>query len=205
MWPTQPKSFFTPEEYLEIERAAEFKSEYWNGEMFAMSGAKESHNLIVVNISGEFRQQLRSRRCKHYTNDMRVRTSSAFYPYPDMVAFCGDPQFLDDRRDTLLNPSLIVEVLSPSTERYDRGLKFEQYRQIESLREYLILASDRIHAELFTKDSTGKWGLSEWSAPEDIVVVESMDCRLRLAEVYEKVDFPAPVEGRKASTGRISG
>jgi Uma2 family endonuclease len=186
---TQPKVLLTPEEYLAIEREAEFRSEYWSGEMFAMGGAREPHNDICVNVSGELWQQLRSRPCKIYSNDMRVRTVSNLYTYPDGIVVCGERRFLDERRDTLLNPNLIIEVLSPSTERYDRGSKFEQYRGIESLREYLMLASDRIHAELFTKQPNGHWSLSEWSAPEDVVPLESCDCRLKLAEVYEKVEF----------------
>jgi Uma2 family endonuclease len=186
---TQPKTLLTPEEYLAIEREAECKSDYWNGEMFAMAGAQEAHNAIGINISGLLWMQLRSRSCKNYANDMRVRTASSLYTYPDGVVVCGERRFLDERHDTLLNPNLIVEVLSPSTERYDRGLKFEQYRRIESLREYLMLASDRIHAELFTKRPSGEWALSEWSAPEDVVPLESCDCRLKLADVYEKVEF----------------
>jgi Uma2 family endonuclease len=193
---TQPKSFLTPEQYLEIERAAGFRSEYWNGEMYAMAGARRAHNLIGVNVTSSLGLQLRSRRCENYANDMRVRTSSNLYTYPDAIAVCGDPQFLDDREDTLLNPSLIVEVLSPSTERYDRGLKFEQYRTIESLRDYLMLACDRMHAELFTKDTNGKWQLSEWRDPRDIVLIESIDCKLLLADLYDKVEFPAEPEAR---------
>jgi Uma2 family endonuclease len=188
---TQPKTYLTPEEYLAIEREAEFRSEYWNGKMFAISGAREPHNDICVNITAEFRQQLRSRPCKNYSNDMRVRTSSNLYTYPDCVVVCGERRFLDERRDTLLNPNLLVEVLSPSTERYDRGSRFEQYRGIESLREYLMLASDRIHAELFTKQPNGPWTLSEWRDPEDVVPLESCGCRLKLADIYEKVEFLA--------------
>lgn len=188
---TQPKVFLTPDEYLAIEREAEFRSEYWNGEMFAMAGAREPHNDIGMNVSALLWLQLRSRPCQNYGNDMRVRASSNLYTYADGVVVCGERKFLDGRRDTLLNPGLIVEVLSPSTERYDRGSKFEQYRGIESLREYLLLASDRIHTELFTKQPNGQWTLSEWRDPEDIVSLESCDCRLKLADVYEKVEFLA--------------
>ncbi len=128
---TQPKSFLTPEQYLEIDRQAERKSEYWQGEMFAMSGAAEPHNLILPNIIVQIHPQLRTRDCRTYSNDMRVRVSTTgLYTYPDMVVVCGAPQFLDARRDTLLNPTLIVEVLSPSTEAYDRGRKFEHYQSI---------------------------------------------------------------------------
>ena len=124
---TLAKSFITPEEYLKIERQAEYKSEYFAGEMFAMAGAAERHNLICMNIYGLLHQQLRQRPCRAYPSEMRVSVSaSGLYTYPDVVALCGEPKFLDDHRDTLLNPALIVEVLSPSTEAYDRGRKFEQ-------------------------------------------------------------------------------
>jgi Uma2 family endonuclease len=188
---TRVKTPLTPEEYLEIERKAEFKSDYWNGEMFAMSGARLAHNAINVNVTLHLALQLRSRCCQTLANDMRIRTVSNLYTYPDTAVVCGEPQFADGEFDTLLNPNLIVEILSPSTELYDRGLKFEQYRRIESLREYLMLASDRIHAELFTKQPNGHWTLSEWSAPEDVVPLESCDCRLKLADIYEKVEFVA--------------
>ena len=157
--------------------------------MYAMSGARLAHNLITVNVTAELRQQLRSRPFQNYSGDMRVRTSSNLYTYPDIVAVCGEPQLLDGTLDTLLNPTLIAEVLSPSTKRYDRGMKFEQYCTIESLREYLLLASDRIRAELFTKDDTDQWRFAAWSSPEDVVPLKSIDCHLKLADVYEKVVF----------------
>ena len=120
---THPKSYLTPEQYLEIERKAEFKSEYYQGEMFAMSGAREGHNLIVWNLAAELHRQLRAKPCRAYINDMRVRVNATgLYTYPDVAAVCGEPQFLDENRDTLLNPSLIVEVLSPSTEIYTLSL-----------------------------------------------------------------------------------
>src|SRR4051812_40698878 len=136
---TQPKPHLTPEQYLEIERAAEYKSEYFDGEMFAMSGAREAHNVVAMNIGAELREQLRQKPCRVYPSDMRVRVSSTgLYTYPDVVAVCDKPQFADEVTDTLLNPVLVVEVLSPSTEAYDRGRKFDHYKTIESLREYLL-------------------------------------------------------------------
>ena len=130
---TLPKSFLSEEQYLEIERAAEFRHEYLDGQMYAMSGAREGHVLIVGNLLRVLRPQL-----PRYTNDMRVRVSARVYTYPDVVVACGDRQFLDHRRDTLLNPTLICEVLSESTERYDRGRKFHHYQTIESLQQYLL-------------------------------------------------------------------
>lgn len=187
---TQPKTFLTPEEYLEIERKAEFKSEYLNGEMFAIAGAKEAHNLVVMNVSAGLHQQVRLRPCRVYLNDMRVRVpSTGFYTYPDVIALCGEPLFLDEQRDTLLNPGLIVEVLSPSTEAYDRGRKFEHYKSLESLREYLLIASDRMHADLYTRQPDGRWMLTSADKPEDSLALESVDARLVLADVYEKVEL----------------
>lgn len=187
---TQPKTFLTPEQYLEIERKAEYKSEYYEGEMFAMAGAREAHNLIVPQTSAQLVQQLRGRPCRVYSNDMRVRVSATgLYTYPDLVVVCGDPRFLDEQRDTLLNPTLVVEVLSPTTEAYDRGRKFEHYRSLESLKEYLLIASERIGAELFTRQPSGQWLLTAATRPEETIELPSVACRIGLADIYEKVEF----------------
>ena len=190
---THPKSYLTPEQYLEIERKAEFKSEYYQGEMFLMSGAREAHNLIVMNASGELRQQLRARPCRNYMNDMRVRVNATgLYTYPDVTAVCGEPQFLDETRDTLLNPNLIVEVLSPSTEAYDRGRKFEHYRSVESVSEYLMVSSQRVSAELYTRQPDGRWLLTAANRLEDSLELQSVGAHLALADLYERVDLTAP-------------
>ena len=190
---THPTTFLTPEQYLEIERKAEFKSEYYQGEMFAMAGAKEAHNLVIWNLARELGQQLRQRPCRAYLADMRVRVSATgLYTYPDVVAVCGEPQFLDDQRDTLLNPNLIVEVLSPSTELYDRVRKFEHYRSLESVSEYLLVSSERVSAELYTRQPDGRWLLTTVSRMEDSLDLQSAGAHLALADLYEKVDFTAP-------------
>ena len=187
---SQLLTFLTPEQYLEIERKAEFKSEYYKGEMFAMAGAREAHNLISGSVFAELRQAFRSRSCRAYSNDMRVRVApSGLYAYPDVVAVCGEPQVLDETRDTLLNPNLLVEVLSPSTEAYDRGLKFELYRSIESLRDYLLVSAERVSAELFTRQPDGRWILSGATDLEDRIELQSVGCTFRLADIYEKVQF----------------
>ncbi len=187
---TLQKTFLTSEQYLEIERKAEFKSEYYQGEMFAMAGAKEGHNLVVANLISELHQQLRPRPCRVYPSDMRVRISpSGLYTYPDVTVVCGEPQFVDQERDTLLNPNLIVEVLSPSTEAYDRGRKFKHYRSIESVSEYLLVASEQITAELFTRQPDGSWLLVEVSRLEDSLHLQSVGCRLTLADIYQKVEL----------------
>ena len=190
---TLSKPYLTPEQYLAIERQAEFKSEYYQGEMFAMSGARRAHNLIAVNAVRELSQQLRGRSCEAYSNDMRVRgTSEDLYTYPDLIIVCGEPKFLDNTFDTLLNPTVIVEILSESTEAYDRGQKFKLYRSLDSLAEYLLISSQQVSAELFTRQSDGLWLLNAKSSLEDSLELHSVDCRLRLADLYEKVAFPAP-------------
>jgi Uma2 family endonuclease len=187
---TQPKTLLTPEQYLEIERKADYKSEYFEGEMFAMAGAREAHNLIVVNLLAQIHAQLRSGPCRVYPSDMRVRVSATgLYTYPDIVVACEDPQFLDERRDTLLNPTLIVEVLSPSTEAYDRGRKFGHYRSIESLAEYLLVSSERAGAELFTRQTDRGWLLTAAGDLRDTLQLPATGCRLALADLYEKVEF----------------
>ena len=187
---TKPTTHLTPEQYLEIERNAEFKSEYYQGEMFAMAGAREAHNLIAFNLATELGVQLRKRPCRAYVSDMRVLVNSTgLYTYPDLTGVCAEPQFLDDTRDTLLNPVLIVEVLSPSTERYDRGRKFEHYRSVESVAEYLLISSDRINAELYTRQHDGTWNLRAVNKLEDALQLESVGVRLTLSDLYDKVDF----------------
>ncbi len=189
---SQPKTFLTPEEYLEIERRAEYKSEYFQGEMFAMAGASLVHNILVSHLVRDLGQQLRRGPCQVLPSDMRVHVSAAgLYTYPDVSVVCGPPQLADEHSDILLNPSFIAEVLSPSTEGYDRGRKFEQYRAIASLAEYLLVAQDRVHVELFTRQADGRWVLSEASGLEATLELPSIGCRLSLADLYEKVDLTA--------------
>jgi Uma2 family endonuclease len=191
---TQPKTLLSPEEYLAIERKAEYKSEYYDGVMYAMAGVQRAHNRIAWNLYNELGSCFRSRPCEGFTSDMRVRSVAHHYTYPDASALCGEPMFLDGAVDTLLNPSLIVEVLSPSTEAYDRGRKFELYQSISSLREYLLLAADRVHADLYTRQGSGLWLRSSGGAPEDVVTLESVGCKLKLADLYDKVEFDAAQE-----------
>ena len=184
------KTFLTEEAYLEIERKAEFKSEYYAGEMFAMAGAKEAHNLLVTNFVRELSQQFRSRPCRVYSNDMRVRVAaSGLYTYPDIVSVCGEPRFLDQERDTLLNPNMLAEVLSPSTEAYDRGRKSEYYRSVESLTEYLLVESERIHVDLYSRQPDGRWLLTSAGDLHDTLELQSVGCRVALSDLYEKIDF----------------
>jgi len=187
---TQPKTSLTPEQYLEIERKAEYKSEYYRGEMFAMAGARLAHNLLLAHLLRDIGQQLRGKPCEICPSDMRVLVSATgLYTYPDAVAYCGEPRLLDQHLDTLLNPQLIIEVLSPSTEAYDRGRKFEHYQSIDSLREYLMVSSDRIHADLYTRQPDDRWLLTSATRLEDSLDLQSVGCSIALASLYEKVDF----------------
>jgi Uma2 family endonuclease len=162
--------------------------------MYAMAGAKEGHNSIVWNATLEIGQHIRSRSCKGYSADMRVKVGDTLYAYPDVVVVCGEAQFLENRRDTLLNPTLIIEVLSPSTEAYDRGLKFELYRSVESIREYVLVSSERALVEKYTRQSTDQWLLTSANKLEETIHLQSIDFGLRLANLYEKVELAeAPV------------
>lgn len=185
------RTFITAEEYLARERAAEYKSEYLNGEIFAMAGASRLHNLIAGNIYGELYIQLKNRSCNVYPSDMRLKVSgTGLCTYPDVMVVCGEEQFDDDEEDTLLNPILIVEVLSNSTERYVRGGKFEHYSKLDSLREYLLVARHRPRLELFTKQSVGRWLLAEFESLDDVVRLTSINCELAIKDVYLKVNLP---------------
>ena len=186
------KTYYTPQEYLEIERKADFRSEYFQGEMFAMSGASRRHNLIAGNLNRESGNQLRDRPCEVYQSDMRVKVSaSGLYTYPDVVIVCDDPKFEDNHVDTLLNPTVVVEVLSESTEGYDRGKKFEHYRRVASIREYLLVAQDRFHVEVHRRQEDGHWLLWETNDENEIVDLHSVGCRLKVSDLYAKVQFPA--------------
>jgi Uma2 family endonuclease len=185
---TQPNARLTPEQYLEIERKAQFKSEFYDGEMFAMAGASFAHGKIVSNINAVLTPALRGR-CTTITNDLRVVVGrTGLYTYPDIVVTCQDPKFIDGALDTLTNPTILMEVLSPSTESYDRGKKFEQYRKVESLREYLLVWVDRPHIECFTRVGD-KWTLSEVDGVETGLQLESINFTLLLRDVYADLKF----------------
>lgn len=184
--PNTLNNFVSPDEYLERERRAEYKSEYFAGEIVAMAGAKRKHNLVSNNVSASLTTQLRNSPCEVYSNDMRVQADrEKQYSYPDVVVVCGEPQFRDGREDTLLNPTVVVEVLSPSTESRDRGEKFLRYRQIASLTDYLLIAQNERRVEQFTKQTDGSWRMVETDVGE--VRLDSVGCTLSLADVYNKV------------------
>jgi len=187
---TAPKSFLTLEQYLSQERQAAFKSEYYRGETCAMAGASRKHNLIVANVVGEMRQSLKDRMCEVYPSDMRVKANpSGLYTYPDVVIVCGEPNFEDDEFDTLLNPTLIIEVVSESTESYDRGAKSALYRESSSLREYVLIAQDRVSIECLVRQSDDRWLLNETRPGEMDAKFASLGISIPVTEIYRNIRF----------------
>lgn len=186
---SQVKTYVSPEEYLVVERQAGNRSEYFNGEIFAMTGASRKHNLISLNVGGELRTQLRSRPCEVYVSDMRVKVSSTgLYTYPDVIVVCGEPAFDDHEKDTLLNPTVLIEILSKSTAAYDQGEKFEHYRRLASLAEYLLIAQAKHHVMHYVRQSDNQWLLSETNNSHDRLHLPSINCDLALVDVYDKVE-----------------
>lgn len=178
----------TPQEYLAKERAAEFKSEFYRGEMFAMAGASRRHNLIVANVIREVGNALKSSPCEVYPSDMRVRIDkTGLYTYPDVVV-CGEPEFEDDEVDTLLNPTLLIEVLSKSTEGYDRGAKARQYRTMPSLREHVLISQSMVDIESMVRQTDDDW-LFRQTTSLSTVTFASLDITIDVAEIYRNVDF----------------
>jgi Uma2 family endonuclease len=189
---TMPKARLTPEEYLAIEETAEYRSEYYQGEMFAMAGATYNHTMIAGNTLFQVRTQVAGRGCTVGQSETRIHIPrTGLYTYPDVVVVCGEKKFLDTKQMTLLNPTVIVEVLSPSTEAYDRGQKFEHYQSIESLREYLLVASDRISVMLHRRQSELQWLSITAKTLESSIELESVGCRLLLRDLYENVSLPS--------------
>ncbi len=187
---TQPKPYLTPEQYLEIERAAEYKSEYFKGEMFAMSGGSLNHSRISRNLMATLDEQLNGSSCEVTGSDLRLQVApDGLYTYPDVAVFCGEPQFADSRTDTITDATVVIEILSPSTENYDRGFKFEQYRQLKSLNDYVVIAQARVHIEYFTRQDDGSWIFRETSDLNAVIHLPSIACTLAVARAYRRVDF----------------
>lgn len=189
---TQPQSRLTPEAYLALERGAEHKSEYMDGEAVAMAGASFAHNLIVANVVGALWGRLRGTPCAVVPSDLKVKATSRLY-YPDVTVVCGEPRFLDEAQDVLLNPTLIVEVLSESTKNFDRGEKFMRYRTVDSLNDYVLIAQDGTHVEHFRRQG-GHWVLAETRDPQGLLKIDSIGCELSLVDVYDRV-LSEPSEG----------
>ena len=189
------RTHLTPEAYIAFERKAildteTVRSEYIKGKIIPMSGSNRAHNLIAGNIFGELRDQLKGSGCEIYMSDMRVSIpATTSYFYPDVGVVCEEPRFEDDVFDTLLNPLVVVEVLSPSTEAYDRGEKFAHYRQLTSLQEYVFVAQDQIRVEHYHRQQK-QWILTDFQKQEEILPLPSIQCELPLQEIYEHVTFP---------------
>jgi Uma2 family endonuclease len=181
------KTYVTSAEYLAIERAATYKSEYRDGQIYAMSGVSRPHSLIATNLARHLANQLEGRECELHIAEMRVRIQrTGSYSYPDLVIVCGEPRMEDQVFDTLLNPTLIIEILSPSTESYDRGVKFADYREIESLSDYVLVSQDKILIERFTRQGDS-WVLMVHNQAEGVLRLPSIGCDLALRDVYARV------------------
>jgi Uma2 family endonuclease len=197
--PPQPP--LTPEQYLEIERAAEIRSEFYGGRMYAMSGGTHVHALVILNIGRKLGNALELGPCLVSVSDLRVRVApDGLYTYPDIVVVCGEPQYADGHRDTLLNPVLIVEVLSPSTEGYDRGFK-AAFRRVESLQEYALVSQAEPRVEVFRRQTGGFWLFSESAGMESSCRFESVGVDVRLSEIYSKVPFGGEAPSSRPSPG----
>ncbi|MDB4951560.1 MAG: hypothetical protein JWM27_4209 [Gemmatimonadetes bacterium] len=178
----------TPHQYLVRERRAEYKAEYHDGEIHAMAGASRAHNRIVFRLVALLEPVLRERGCEGYAGDMRVRVGLRdAYFYPDVVVACGEPRFEDGETDTLLNPTLVVEVVSPSTERFDRAAKGEMYRRLPSLVQYVLVSQGERRVEWYTRQEGGMWLFARAEGPDAAVALDAVGCTLRLAELYEGV------------------
>jgi Uma2 family endonuclease len=194
MMSTATKLKYSPEEYLALERKSPTKHEYSRGEIFAMAGTTREHSLIGGNLARAIGIQIEDCPCEVHTSDLRVCVSeTGLYTYPDVVVVCGEPSFLDRELDTLLNPTVIAEILSESTEAYDRGAKFRNYRRIPSLREFVLIAQDRMSVERYTRNGD-EWILTEFTEPELILKLESIGCEVPLSRIYAKVEFPPAEE-----------
>jgi Uma2 family endonuclease len=182
---------YTAEEYLELERAAERRHEFLDGQIFAMAGESLSHSRICINLTVEAGSKLKGKPCEALSPNMKVRTSSAsLFAYPDLTIVCGEPQFHDVKKDVLTNPQVIFEVLSPSTETYDRTTKFQRYRLgNETLTDYVLVSQDKAFVEHFTKQPDGNWLYRSFGEMSDAFQIETIDCELSLQEIYDRVEF----------------
>lgn len=187
---SHPITEVSAEEYLALDRAAEVRSEYFDGEMIAMSGDTIRHARIAGNILAQLHMALEGSGCEAFNSDFRVRVSSRMYAYPDISVVCGEPMLADERQDILLNPRVIIQVLSPSTEHYDRGVKFQNYRSIESLQDYILVAQNQVRVEQYTRGDANTWTLRDHQSAHQTLRIESIGVSLPLAHIYRRVEFP---------------
>jgi Uma2 family endonuclease len=183
---------FTPEEYLDLERQSEIRHEFLDGTVYAMSGESPAHSTICFNLAGTLHSQLRGTSCRGFSPNMKVRAGEpGLYAYPDLAVVCGEPVFHDKHKDVLLNPTVIFEVLSRSTQAYDRGEKFERYKLIETLRDYVLVSQERPRLEHFSLQSDGMWAHAEIEGTDAALTLNSINCRVTLADIYDRIDFAA--------------
>ena len=187
-----PKRLFTPEEYLDLEVKAEYRSQYVAGEIFAMAGAQPIHNEVLFGLLLALGTRFRGRPCKTYFQDVRLQVNTGdLYTYPDAMALCGEPKFETSHKPhALLNPQVIFEVLSPSTEAFDRGEKFMRYQRLESLTDYVLVSAERISVEHFVRQAEGAWTYRAYTQAADRLPLASVGCELPLAEIYDQIIFP---------------
>ncbi len=185
-----PEHYLSLEQYFTLEETSGVKHEYFRGAIFAMTGASENHNLITMAIGSNLDGQLAATPCRPYPSDFRLKIETVpLYTYPDLSVICGETHLADGRQDTFVNPTVLIEVLSESTEAYDRGRKAEYYRTIPSLQEFLLIAQDRPHVECFRRHDH-IWQFTEFSTLSDEVALDSIGCTLSLAAIYKRVHFP---------------
>lgn len=185
-----PKGFYSIPEFLEMENAATQKHEYYKGEIFAMPGAGLRHNIISINITGILVNLLRGKSCQPYGSDMRINIpENTLFTYPDISIFCGDLTILQEDENTAIGPTVIFEILSPSTRNYDRGIKFMLYRAIPTLKDYILIEAESIHAEHFAINSQGLWQLKEYDATEEEIFIETLNIHLRIGEIYSRTNL----------------
>lgn len=182
---------YSPADYLALERASEFKHEFFDGEMFLMAGGTIEHSQVAANVIRALGNALADTGCRVLTSDMKIKLPTGLYTYPDASVVCDQPQYEDDHKDVLLNPLLIVEVLSPSTEAYDRGQKFRHYQTCPSLREYVLIAQDRSAVDHYLRQPSGQWLLTTFESLDATMPLPSLGVGLRLRDIYAKVEFPA--------------
>ena len=198
----QPRHFCTADDYLALERQSEERHQFVDGQIYAMAGESPEHSTIVCNATAILVPQLRAGRCRTFSANMKIRSGAeqrdsrrGFFSYADLSVVCGEPRFHDEHRDVLLNPTMIIEVLSPSTEAFDRGEKFQRYAaNLETLSDYLLVSTAKPLIEHFRRRPAGQWLYSSVEGPESRLEVESIGCSLPLAEVFERVEFPAKEE-----------
>ncbi len=181
---------FTPEQYLDLERQSEIRHEFLDGTVYAMAGESPTHSAICFNLAGALHPQLRGTNCRGFSPNMKVRAGeSGLYAYPDLAVACGEAFFHDKHGDVLLNPVVIFEVLSRSTQTYDRGEKFERYKSIETLRDYVLVSQDRPRLEHFSRRPDGTWSHTELDGAEAGLTLDSVNCRVALADIYDRINF----------------